>query len=55
MRTAPLGPSPIHHLRSKVLMQTELYMTFHVCFIETLVITHTVDEILAQIDHKGPN
>ena len=25
------------------------------CFIETLVIAHTVSDILVQIDHKGPN
>ena len=38
---------------SKVLMSTEiLYMTLHMCFIEALVIAHTVSEILAQIDHK---
>ena len=30
-------------------------MTSYMCFIETLLITCTVSEILAQIDHKGPN
>ena len=44
------------HLKSKVLMQIERsYMPLYACFIETLVIAYTVSEILAQIDHKGPN
>ena len=30
-------------------------MTLYVCFIETLVISCTVPEILTHIDHKGPN
>ena len=30
-------------------------MTLYMCFIEILVMVHTVSEILAQIDHKGPN
>ena len=42
--------------RSKVLISTErLYMTLYMCFIETLVMTCTVSEILALIDHKSPN
>ena len=37
-------------------MQTEiLHMTLYMCFTETLVIACTVCEILAQIDHQGPN
>ena len=30
-------------------------MTLYMCFIETLGITYTVSDILAPIDHKGPN
>ena len=30
-------------------------MTLYMCFIEALVIAHIVSEILAQVDHKGPN
>ena len=30
-------------------------MSLYMCFIETLVIAHTVSDILVQIDHKGPN
>ena len=33
----------------------DMYMTLYMCFIDTLVITRTVSEILDQIDHKGPN
>ena len=30
-------------------------MTYHMYFIHTLIIRCTVSEILAEIDHKGPN
>ena len=41
---------------SNVVMQTErLYMTLYMSFIETLIASCTVSEILAQIDHKGLN
>ena len=30
-------------------------MTYHMCFIQTFIIQFTVSEILAEIDHKGPN
>ena len=30
-------------------------MTYYTCFIQTLILRCTVYEILAQIDHKGPN
>ena len=42
--------------RSNVMRSTERqYMTSYMCFIQTLVITCTVSEIFAQIDHKSPN
>ena len=30
-------------------------MTYYMYFIQTLIIRCTVSEILAEIDHKGPN
>ena len=30
-------------------------MTYYMCFIQTFIIQCTVSEILAEIDHKGPN
>ena len=30
-------------------------MTYYMYFIQTLIISCTVSEILAEIDHKGPN
>ena len=31
------------------------YMTYYMYLIQTLIIICTVSEILAEIDHKGPN
>ena len=37
-------------------MYTErLYMTLYMCFIETFLIACTVSDLLAPIDHKGPD
>ena len=30
-------------------------MTLYMCFIQTFITSRTVSEILAKIDHKGPN
>ena len=30
-------------------------MTYYMCFVQTLILRCTVSDILAQIDHKGPN
>ena len=30
-------------------------MTYYMYFIQTLIIRCTVSEILAEVDHKGPN
>ena len=30
-------------------------MIYYMCFIQTFIIQCTVSEILAEIDHKGPN
>ena len=44
------------HPRSKIIRWTERpYNIYFMCFIQTLVITCTVSEILTQIDRKGQN
>ena len=44
------------HPRSKVMRWTERpYIIYYMCFIQTLVTTCTVSEILTQVDRKGQN
>ncbi len=43
-------------MRCSLLLWPWFYLDFtYMCFIQTLIITCTVSEILAQIDHKDPN